>query len=423
MLQRKVQPDGFTLLEVILAMGLAFFLMIALYQSIALQSKYNDVASAEMKEARVARAVLLRISADLRAVKQPSPDTTVRPAMELTREEGMEPAPADSSPPIDSPPPPMEAALEPSTLFPGPLTTNASRAPQARSLLSLLADQELASGDLNAPEPPVEVVEDEPILRPERFGLLGTSNRLLLMVSRWGQRDSVVERYREEKSGGGEISAAPSADSLERGKREPTDVREVFYLMRPNRAAWEQSEEVSASEEEEEPPRHLGLIRQEILYPFTAEAQLEAKRQLELHLDMNKSEDEDSDPLKSTETEVSESEVPPEEMVATRVHGEAITAIRFRYHDGVEWLSGWDRDDELPLAVEIALSFDPRAEDEETLTGIPEVAEEEKEEPVFPYRLVVRLSGSRRPLPKLSPENEEGQEPNNSSGGTTEALP
>lgn len=425
MMKRRVEPDGFTLLEVVLAMGLAFFLMIALYQAITLQAKYSEVASAEMKEAHLARAVLLGIAADLRAVVVPSPATSApvgtEPSLERTPGSPIveDPGMAATNPEVASPG--FENSPAP---FPGLFsraTGSGARAAHARSLLALFADQDF--GAMDTLDTSRDVASEPGLMQPERFGLLGTSKRLLLLVARPGPHESFVERYRREKSGMGNVSATAGDSWLGGKNQEPGQLRQVYYLMRPNREARGPGSEMRLSgDEEDEPPRHLGLIRQELNYPFSPDARLEAKQQLERLLDISKAEEDALSETSGEEFAVSAGEVPPEKMVSTRINGAEITAIRFRYHDGIEWLDGWDRDDDLPLAVEIALSFHSWAQKEEAVGELSRPSSEE-EEPEYPYRLVVSLPGSRRPLPAAVSSSEGGSDDLFAPAGTPEALP
>jgi len=137
-----------------------------------------------------------------------------------------------------------------------------------------------------------------------------------------------------------------------------------------------------------------------------------------------------------------------------------ITALKFRYHNGRSWQDAWDKGDELPVAVEISLSFDPRAADPEYLTkyfeerrstgasgevpgalpsdennstlDVPPTEEsapasamgtEEEEPPLFPYRLVVALPGARHALPVVALNGDELGNPPNDIGGNPPPPP
>ena len=114
---------GFTLLEVILAMGLSFFLMAALYQAIHLQSRFAEVAQSEIRRPLLARTLLHRLAEEIRS--------------------------------LPAPPGPLEAA------------------PNARALLAQGETLETSTTETENALP-----------RVERFSLLGTSDRLLLRTVR-----------------------------------------------------------------------------------------------------------------------------------------------------------------------------------------------------------------------------------------------
>lgn len=59
---------GFTLLEVLVALGLSIFLLAAVYSALDLHFKYTTAGQAEVQQAALARAILHRIEIDIRSV-------------------------------------------------------------------------------------------------------------------------------------------------------------------------------------------------------------------------------------------------------------------------------------------------------------------------------------------------------------------
>ncbi|MFP6767524.1 MAG: prepilin-type N-terminal cleavage/methylation domain-containing protein [Planctomycetaceae bacterium] len=60
---------GFTLLEVLVALGVSLMLMTAVYSSIDMHWKYQSAGRLEMERGQVARAVLQRLALDIRSVQ------------------------------------------------------------------------------------------------------------------------------------------------------------------------------------------------------------------------------------------------------------------------------------------------------------------------------------------------------------------
>lgn len=397
--------NGFTLLEVLVAMALALLLMAALMQSMDAQSRYSQVAEEKMSEPQIARVLLHRIAEELRGVRAP-----------------------------------VDGWQDPG---------------RARRLLSF-ADvkwDERESESAAALDPSTEetmsmFVEDQNALGgAERFGLLGTSNRLLLLTHRPSEPESALEWSQDAES-------QPIVDSATGDKRrEPTrwgDIRQVFYLPRPlPEALSDRSEGASSGEEaiseanSEEvviDPYFGGVLRQEVALPFELDASRLAFEQLVKHL-MAEEEATSLDPEFTTapfEDETSNDEAPLPPRVVTDVLTEQVTAIRFRYHDGHAWHDSWFHHAALPRAVEISLSFDPRASDPLWLAEYFEeerkvieaggtarktgatTSEDESEAPVFPYRLVVALPAADR-TPVATEEGHEGELER--TPGLEEALP
>lgn len=379
---------GFTLLEIILAMSLSFFLLAALYQAIVMQAQYSEYAAAEMRESQIARTLLHRIAAEIRAVEPPPaprrwqslPDEQ-KPETEQSTPEELEketvPDQPDDTNAVESP---TEAA---------PVSNPFSRAEQAHALLAF-GESESASEGFAATLPSTTETEEATLASaPERFSLLGTSNRLLIRCHYDENADSVVEQFHADPM------ATPQAGLGGDSKQSAAgNVRQIFYFMRPNPALEEESLSADFSEDEEVISTYQGLVRQEIKRPWSIEAATVASLQMEPYFEM---ESEERIPSQESvtvpkEPRTSTDEIPPEEYVQTKIVAEPITAIKFRYHDGSSWLDAWDREDLLPAAVEISLSFEPIAEEEEEL--VDPVLMEEEEEPRFPYRLVVCLPQS-----------------------------
>lgn len=376
-MNRRAARRGFTLLEMVLAMGLAFFLMGALYQAIDLQAKYAEVSERSSREPLLARAILHQIAREVREVYAPA-------ARDLRG------------------------------------------APAARRLLSLAAPT--LDNTQAAMEMPLEAgLEpgglDATLPSAERFALIGEPSRLVFMT-RSGHPVEIVD------------PKAPAADPLnEDAEATPTvplastesrqftsEQRQVLYCLKPipvekDKPVAEATD--SPTDAEPDAPRFRGLIRQESTLPFAASAQREALDQLQKLVAPAEDETGQS-PGAPTGGLESEALIPT---VETEVLAEEVTAIRFRYHDGSGWRNRWDRDAEPPVAIEIALSFSDEARVEETLdlapmegelvpgplpteletpettTGVAET--EEFSEPTFPYRLVVAIPSARRPAKTL----------------------
>lgn len=80
---------GFTLLEVLVALGVSLMLMTAVYSSIDLHWRYQTAGRLEMERGQVARAVLQRLALDIRSVQFVKP--------RATEEESEEDAEADTN--------------------------------------------------------------------------------------------------------------------------------------------------------------------------------------------------------------------------------------------------------------------------------------------------------------------------------------
>ena len=395
-LMRNDCRRGFTLLEIILAMGIAFVLLAALFQAINLHATYDRIARQRSRETLVARTLLHRIADELRAVLIPPP--------RLPR------ATPDAAPLL---------------LWPRGTATH------AREMLALAADPtEIAEDYETSTSSPDRFDRENLLWRPAQFGLLGTHNRLIMRTRRSQASASVVEQFQQESGGlSGQASAVATVSALtEEQRRYPGDVRQVFYLLKPLEEAFgagteelpvtDQLAETGLGEEEEpeelgvdgEPlePVYQGLIRQEVSRPFSLLADAEARYQLEQALGLDQLTEaglaDASMEQGPAETGDSSDEMKP--IVSTQLLVEEITAIRFRYHDGRQWREQWTRTNVLPLAVEISLSFDPRAADpafleeieqtEREHSDVPAAAEpeEEAEQPIFPYKLVVAIPGA-----------------------------
>jgi len=66
--QRPLQSSGFTLLEVILALGLTSLLLAAIYSALDLYWKYTTIGHQQVERAQIARAVFQKITHDLHCV-------------------------------------------------------------------------------------------------------------------------------------------------------------------------------------------------------------------------------------------------------------------------------------------------------------------------------------------------------------------
>jgi hypothetical protein len=225
-------------------------------------------------------------------------------------------------------------------------------------------------------------------------------------------------------------------------RREPSrwgDVEQIYYLLRPlpeglqrreaggeSASTLETEVDAETPEEERYEPYYGGLLRQVVHLPFSTPAHDDSFAQLrgELFLEEEGAgdgfvEDVPTEPS-AAESVLDEKPMPPR--TETRLISDRVQSILFRYHDGSQWLPTWRDPRRLPVAVEIQLSFDPRAsdplfvkkyfEDRRPLTeGEEGVApgrtpNEEEEPPLYAYRLVVALPSAVRPAPMSAAEGE-----------------
>jgi type II secretory pathway pseudopilin PulG len=364
---------AFTLVEIIATLGLTLFIMGALFQAILNQSRTNEVAGERLSESQVARSLLHRMAEELRQVQ----------------------------PPIERNPFPIRART---------LLTYGDRDWSNRST------QEESNNTLGQMGEGVEPTDGEKLPEvdgPERWALLGTGDRLLFNTRATADGPSPIDRYLAEK---GEVS--PSDDSSQEAKRIAasrwSDLRQVYYLARPLPEALKEKEPTAEQEvpavDGQRPtnPIFAGVIRQEVRLVFSNAAHEDSFHQLKDHLFAKEDDSFELPELPEPETVSLESEqaVPLPDRTQTEVLTEQISAIRFRYHNGSQWQANWSDPHRLPIAIEIHLSFDPRAADPEFLTEYLEehplgnAAEEntnsaspvaDEEEPLFAYRLVVAL--------------------------------
>jgi len=85
--RKYVRSSGFTMLEVILAIGLTSLLLAAIYSALDLYWKYTTIGQQQVERAQIARAVFQKFSQDLHSVTY----------MQKAAEEEEEEAPSDSS--------------------------------------------------------------------------------------------------------------------------------------------------------------------------------------------------------------------------------------------------------------------------------------------------------------------------------------
>lgn len=358
-MKRRSRRRGFTLLEVVLAMGLSFFLLAALYQSMVLQARFSEIAAKEVQEPLAARAILHQIAEELRAALVP--------------------------------PPVPDGALVPPASRANALLQFDPATPAGEEGSSLTERRELASS-----------------FGLERFALLGAPNRLVFL-------------YRAplpEEEGASELDlGTPPPDPLRQARPESA-LRQVFYLPRPVRRQDDQEDLDAGTESESIGPKFDGLLRQVVVNPFAMDALIEAKEQLREHL-ATKDEEAGSDaPAPTPPPGVLAGNEPSKPNVETKVLAPGLRAIRFRYHDGAFWRTTWDRTDAIPVAVEISIGFEDAAA-EAPFGEVPlESTEPPRSEEPFaesvlgsrdetaglpaPYRLVVHLAAAGRAKPPLA---------------------
>ena len=91
---------GFTLIEVLVAVGTALMLLTAVYAAIDMHWRYENAGQLEMKRGQVARAVFARLSTDIRSVQYVAsdPETAVLDDSDESEDtEGTDDAEADDS--------------------------------------------------------------------------------------------------------------------------------------------------------------------------------------------------------------------------------------------------------------------------------------------------------------------------------------
>lgn len=390
---------GFTLLEVILAMSLSFFLLAALYQAIVMQAQYNDFAAAEIRETQTARTLLRRLAEEIRAIEPPL-SITARPLVPTSpRLDTMGP-PLDGNVPDQTNPLANPTAGEASSLAsPFPAEPSSPlflpRAEQTRALLHL-GEDETDGGDFTTSFDPATLSGTETVVtNPERFSLLGTSNRILFLCRHDDSGDSVVEQFHVDPT---KLAQSQPGMGMDSKQSSAGNMRQILYMLRPNPELENRELGMNQDPEAEEPPTYRGLIRQEIKRPWSQESGIEARLQLEPFFQSEEERSQSAESLVTREEQSVEKtdEILPTEYVQTRLLSEDVTAIKFRYHDGSMWLDAWDREDQLPAAIEIALSFQAWSEEDEELAEMMPIEGEEGVEPFFPYRITICLPASGR---------------------------
>lgn len=360
---RRLAPrSGFTLLEVILAMGLSFLVLGALYQAVLLHARFSEYAGREGQRPFLARTILHRMADELRAI--PAPVGRGQPAVVPDRTS-------------------FESPIEAPIFEPGApsLPLPSDSASTARTLLQIGRQ---ARENARALATAATTISTAP-----RFGLLGTRDRLVLIARGMVPEDALDDSDEDEAEGtatkkeGGELAKL-------RPRQSPGAIRQIFYA-RPAR--------IERNERGEEFVLERGLVRQEVENPFALEAGAQAVLALEPLL-IPKAEDrqerEPNEPLAGPDHE--------KVRIDTRSISDDIEDIRFRYHDGGNWREQWDRADALPIAVEISLRmaggpesktapFDESAIEE---TIDPELIGERQQRERWPYRLVVHLPQAGR---------------------------
>jgi hypothetical protein len=357
--------------EVIATLGLTLFVLGALFQALLNQTRTNEVAHERMSEGQVARSILYRLADELRRVHPP-----IRPGSEPVR---------------------------------------------ARRLLAFGQRNwgtETSASTTDLPAEPGEDDEIPEVEGAERFALLGTSDRILFLTRGVADPVSPIERYRAEQGDDSATLARPGEEGARIEANRWSDLRQVYYLARPLPEALEETRAEPASQDEADSsgesgevpiqPVFGGVIRQEVRLVFSNDAQRDSFAQLRDHLFAKEQEPslpEWEEP--ALPEQGGPEEIPLPDRIQTQVLTERVTAVRFRYHDGRQWQNVWSDPFRLPIAVEIQLSFDPRAADPDFLSEYLEEQESNlpggeagpigggmdssAEEALFGYRLVVAL--------------------------------
>ena len=423
---------AFTLIEVILATGLATLLLAALWSALSLHLRAFDSGRTQVEEAQLARALLREIAHDLESLAFAAPTETL----------GVVPlAPTSPDPPrlVDSTSSRGRSARSSSgglasmSLAVVSGASGASAAPSAASPID--ARTGLPVGGIVVSDASADSLSVESTFSTRRPGLTGTSTELLIDVLRPVPADRTfpVEPSPLRSALDDAIEPVPDlrtvnyhlqqADSLlERSQVDPSGLSVGGGLVR-HEQPWLRA----ADGAEPEPwSRHVESMRSGSRWPPTAETGTRtAFNEFGLPGDL------DMPGLGAGDAVGSESEPRDDLLFAPEV-----AALGFRYFDGQAWHESWDSGaaGRLPLAVEIVLvirPFEPstRRRDGSDVEQDTLLRDQAALMETWPrYRLLVRLPAATSGGATDAADDESGDgaassESSTSAAGATSILP
>jgi prepilin-type N-terminal cleavage/methylation domain-containing protein len=289
---------GFTLLEVILALGLSLVLIAAIGSAIALYTRLFDSGRTNIEEAQLARALLRRMADDIRgAVLHSEVDVSKLVSAVAGSTSGTSASSSGGS---------TSSASSSSG-------SSASSANNSASGDSATDESMLDTSALE--ESLVDELTDLSSTGPQNNpGLYGNACQLQIDVSRLPRIDQyMLAEYQDAGSGIDPLTGAPSVDRV-------SDLRNVSYYIFGDAATIAMGSSAGM-------PMGFGLLRRDI---DRAAALYSAQNGMQADLDA------------------------AAELIAPEVE-----SIQFAYYDGYSWYDCWDstQNGGLPMAVQITLAI------------------------------------------------------------------
>ncbi len=366
----KSQPvDGFTLLEVLLAMGLSAVMLGALWALLSVQVRLFSEDPVQVTRAQLVRSLVQLFSEDLESAlpSMPAASTAAEPSVDRAAQIAAEGS-------ADGPVEPQERPTAGSAA-----SDSSSRPFLAGSIADTAADFTTASQG--------------------GFGLIGTPETLQFDVLR-----AVPMLIRSPESTAGNVRRS-GEQSREVRSRVPEMFR-VTYRFEPPR-----ENRGSAVLE------HAGLIRQAWHWETRGQLASDLGASAPPRQPADRAASETVDPyLSSAEDDSGYGDEPGDGSRETDVVPEVVE-LEFRYFDGTRWSGWWDSQSMggLPQAVELRMRVTMDEKDHEPLTGLAETeaagedAAEAYDEASF-FRTVVYLPAARKPDPRSRPASESGSD-------------
>ena len=375
-LRAKSRRGGLTLLELLLAMALTIVLLAAVTSAMRFQLYTLDKSRASMEEAQLARAILRRLSDDIRGAVQEVP-IDFSAATKLAQESL---GGADASQLSGL------AGGDAASLAGGDLAGIADLGMSADDL-SMSAD-DLGSGSS------VDMESLASSTSPAQLpGLYGTETALQIDVSRIPRLDEYQRMILVDANGLAQTKF-------------PSDVKTVTYYVRPH-------DQLGGAATPEEAAENVS--RRTALNPQQEQfAGGLVRREVDRAVALWKSENFPSD-----------SQVQYETLLATEV-----VALQFRYWDGLGWLTEWDAASQqgMPRAIEIALVLDSEGVGEVVTIDLfaPNVGDfvlstVDPNRTLSVYRQVVNLPLALIPAPEESTSTESTGEDSSAENESLEA--